>query len=189
MANEGNVICGLDPMPDNKGQVNVRPMIPISLASNFGIFKGSPYRMLDSDGTIFVFDGGSDPQSLCSGSVVKIYNSVKKEVINLPAGTPGFADVTFEKSQRYQIVASGTGFSDTGSDNGLTYGLTTETSEALTNGIDGPGNSTVMMDTTQEHATHNTFLASFKVKKPRNLGAANHTLVEGKINPTCFQVW
>lgn len=185
-----NVIGGLDPMPDASGNVNVRPLMPISAAVNgtFPLFKGSPYQI--NNGTVAAFDWETDAAALCAGSVVKLYAADgKTEILNIQEGTDGFADVTYDKDQRYLVVMSGTGFADNGSDNGKTYGLTSETATSDPSGMDGSGNSSVQANTATEDASANTFMASFKVQKPGNLGGVDKTLVEGKINPACHQAW
>ena len=187
MANEGNIVCGLDPQPDCNGQIETRPKVPVSL-NDYPAFRGSPYQI--ADGVALVKDWNSVPTEICAGVFVKLYDVTGNiEVVNLPPNTTGFADVTYLKDQRYVVRANGVGFADNGSDNGKTYALTTETGTAGTDGLSGVSVSTVSMDTTQEDPSANTFLASFKVLKPRNLGDADGTLVEGTINPACHQAW
>lgn len=190
MSNEGNLVCGLIPLPDAKGEIDVRPKIRISagLNTDSALFRGSPYELVD--GTVVAAAIADAPIAVVAGAVVKLYDSTgTREVLNLPIETAGYADVTYRKDQRYEIVASGDGFADDGSDNGVTYGLTIETGTANSNGRDGSSNSGVMLDTAQEDPSANTFMASFKVNKPRNIGGADRTLIEGTINPACYQAW
>lgn len=189
MANEGNIPKGLIPLPDCRGQLETRTKVPVIGSNNpIDLFRGSPYRI--ADGAIIGDDWETGPDFTAAGAIVKLYDSTGvREVTNLPGAVDGYADVTYLKDQRYQVVASGTGFADDGSDNGKTYGLTSETSVANANGFDGPSDSFVMLDSSAEDPTANTFLASFKVAKPRNIGGADRTLIEGTINPACHQAW
>ncbi len=189
MSNEGNIRCGLDPLPDNNGQVEVRSKVPVSAAINqIPLFRGSPYQM--SLGSVVGTDWSSDPTQACAGCVTKLYDSTGAvEVLNLPEDEDGYADVTYRRDQRYQILVSGSGFSDSGDTDGTTFGLTQDTSTASANGFDGDCVSAVMLDSGQQDPAANTFLASFKVAKPRNIGGADRTLIEGTINPVCHQAW
>lgn len=177
---------GLDPQPDNKGFIETRPFVPISASVNTvnDLFKGSPY--LITSGTVQAAVAGNG--NLIAGSVVKLYNSNKKEVLNLPASTAGYADVTYQASQRYQITVESTTFAENGSNNGQMYNITDEGGTSNADGLSGTGNSTIQITGTAA-ATTRQIIASYKVPKPGNLGGVAGTLVECIINPVNFQAW
>lgn len=185
MSNE-NVKMGLDPQPDNKGFIEVRPLIPISAAVNTvnALFKGSPYKI--TSGTVQAAVAGN--AELIAGSIVKLYNSNKKEVLNLPASTAGYADVTYQPGQRYQITVESTTFADNGSNNGAMYNITDEGGTANADGFSGSGNSTIQI-TGAAAASTRQIIASFKVRKDGNVGGVAGTLVECVINPVNHQAW
>lgn len=187
MSNE-NVKKGLEPMPDNKGFIDCRYLVPISASVNTvnDLFAGGPYK-IHSAGTLIAAVAGDS--ELIAGSIVQLYDSNKRKVTNLPKSTAGYADVTYLASQRYTITVSGTEFADDGSNNGFTYNITDEGGTASANGFDGSSYSTIQLDGSTEHASNCQIRVSKKVEKPDNVGGVTGTLVECTIDSANWQQW
>lgn len=191
MAN-ANVIQGLVPCADNKGSNNIRPMIPVSASVNTetDLFPGSAYY-LDTGTVCAVPHAGdeTDDTALIAGAVVKLYNSSKREVQNLPSDTDGYADVTYQEDQEYLITINDGNFSSP-ADNGMFYNLTAETREdADTNGFDGSASSGLQLDGNSEAAAAKQFIVCRMEPTVGNVDASSGTLVRARINPDNWQAW
>lgn len=169
---------GMVPMPDNKGTVNIRDLVPVSASNSVALFKGSPYTY--SSGEIVGISPGNS-QTYC-GAVTKLYNASLREVLNLPVETAGYADVTYEKDQNYMLIVDDTGYTSP-DDNGLMYNLTAETGTANSNGFDGTGFSTVQVDGSTQNASTRMFVISKIVEVEGNYDDTTGTLIQGIINP------
>lgn len=185
MANEGNMIAGLVPVPNNKGLVNTRDFVPISTSNSVALFIGGTYKM--SSG-LLVGAGAGNAEGL-SGCIVALYNTSGAAVLNLPISTGGFAEVTYEEGQEYEITVDSTAFAASGADNGKMYNFIAETGTANANGYDGDARSKIQLSGTSENADTRQFVASKIVRIAGNVGGVANTVVSGKINSVNWLQW
>lgn len=190
MANE-NVIAGLVPVPDNKGQVDTRDFIPVDSDNTVDLFTGSPYYMTGGKlrGVPLTNTDATDKDLSVAGAVVKLYDSNYKTVPNLDASTAGYAEVTYQANQQYICTMDSTHFADDGSDNGDLYNLKQETNSANTNGFDGPSRSGVQLKSSTEATSDRQMAVSRKTQRVGNVGGTAGTEVYCTIHPDVFQTW
>jgi hypothetical protein len=191
MSNE-NIVGGLIPIPDNKGFVNTRDFVPVSASNTVDLFMGSPYVMASGalTGVALTDTDATDKDLEIAGAVVKLYNSNMVTVLNLPASTAGYAEVTYEPNQQYLCTMDSTHFADNGSDNGDLYNLKPETNtDANADGFSGAARSGVKIKSSTEATSDRQLAVSRKTQRIGNVGGVAGTEVICTIHPDVFQEW
>src|SRR5690606_16255565 len=152
---------------DAKGPPNTR-RVEVSSSNAVALFPGSLYVM--SGGKLVSVANSAGNATEVAGAVISLYNTDGCSVQNLPAGTAGWAEVTFEANQEYVVTVDDDAVADNGSDNGTMFNVTDETGVANANGTDGTPYSTRKLDGSTGNADTRMFIASRKTGTPGNMG-------------------